>query len=156
MRDFLATDPSQLPVEFRQLHHFITEVQKLDYAQEPPYGELRSFIENLMEPIDVECVKISKEAVRVLAAKHIEKVCRMRVSSTIVMVDYTRDLMPKVFDNVRHALVKDILTKVITQMKAQTDELYHQLHQKVVENMIEDKKKTVLEALLEKIALKMN
>ncbi len=85
-----------------------------------------------------------------------KKVCRARVSSGIVMVDYTRNLMPKVFDNVRHALVKDILTKVITQMKAQTDELYYQVHQKVVENMIKDKKKSVLEALFEKIALKMN
>ncbi len=73
-----------------------------------------------MEPIKAECVKISKEAVRVLAGKHMKKVCRARVSSGIVMVDYTRNLMPKVFDNVRHALVMDILTKVITQMKTKT------------------------------------
>ncbi len=89
-----------------------------------------------------------------LAAIHKKKVCRARVRSSIVIVNYIRDLMPKVFDNVRHALVKDILTKVITQMKGQTDELYHQVHQKVVENTIEDKKKIVLKALLEKIALK--
>ncbi len=59
MKDFIATDPSQLPLEFRHLHHFISEVQKLDYSQEPPYGKLRALIQNFMEPIDAECVKIS-------------------------------------------------------------------------------------------------
>jgi hypothetical protein len=52
MLAFIGTDTSKIPAEFQKIHKFILEVQKLEFAEEPPYEKLRLLIQNLILPIN--------------------------------------------------------------------------------------------------------